>query len=506
MNWKTIIPSVVGLSISSINCSAIPNRMVEQSKEETQYEKPVDTNNQEIQKGKLNVLFIMVDDFNHWANCVGYYPHAITPNIDKLAKKGMLFANTFCASPVSNPSRNALWSGYRPSTTGIQSNSGGYIRDIPGFDNIVTMNQFFKNKGYHVYGTGKLYHPGHMGSHHTDPDNWSETNKTPTGANATGGIVELWTNPGWPTMKYKIGKDDTNNENSADFNMANQVAEYLEAYQESEQANQPFFIGCGFFRPHLPWNISNQFFAPYNQIDLSIPEGYSDDDLEDIDQNSSEKSHQGVVDANQWKKSIQAYLACMSHADHCVGIVLDALENTPYKDNTVIVFVGDHGWHLGEKKAWGKNTVYNPANRTTFILHNPQSNLSENNRCEIPVSMQDIYPTLVNVCNLGSTERIEGNNIIPLLENPNDPNWNIPVMGSYNGTHYVQDRNYKLISRNSKSQLYHIASDPNEFVNLYDPNNPKVMKIVNAYEHKIDSIIAIGNSHRKNLGLEPVAR
>lgn len=443
---------------------------------------------------RKNVLFIMSDDFNYWAKCVGYCDYSITPNIDKLASRGVLFTNAFCSSPVSNPSRNALWSGYRPSTTGIDNNAGGYVRDKQGFENIVTMNQYFKNNGYYVLGSGKLYHPGQMGGHDTDPSNWSEIYSDGTGSNATGGLTEQWNNPKWAAMKYKIGNDESNENNTPDLALVNKVAQFIKTYDKSEHADKPFFIGCGVFRPHLPWNVSSEFWNKYSNVNITVPKGYVSNDPMSM----HSASHSAVIADGKWNDSMRAYLSCMTMSDKHVGILLDALENSKYKDNTIIVFMGDHGWHLGEKDNWGKNTIYNPANRTTLVIFDP-SKKGDKHVCDIPVSLQDIYPTLVSLCNLPDNKDIEGNDISLLIDNPERIDWNIPVMSTYSGTNYIQDRYYKYIDDKKGRKLFNLKDDPYETTNLYTQLQNTTAKV---YQAKLDSVLRIGQDIRKRLGVK----
>lgn len=443
---------------------------------------------------RKNVLFIMSDDFNYWAKCVGYCDYSITPNIDKLASRGVLFTNAFCSSPVSNPSRNALWSGYRPSTTGIDNNAGGYVRDKQGFENIVTMNQYFKNNGYYVLGSGKLYHPGQMGGHDTDSFNWSEIYSDGTGSNATGGLTGQWNNPKWAAMKYKIGNDESNENNTPDLALVNKVAQFIKTYDKSEHADKPFFIGCGVFRPHLPWNVSSEFWNKYSNVNITVPKGYVSNDPMSM----HSASHSAVIADGKWNDSMRAYLSCMTMSDKHVGILLDALENSKYKDNTIIVFMGDHGWHLGEKDNWGKNTIYNPANRTTLVIFDP-SKKGDKHVCDIPVSLQDIYPTLVSLCNLPDNKDIEGNDISLLIDNPERIDWNIPVMSTYSGTNYIQDRYYKYIDDKKGRKLFNLKDDPYETTNLYTQLQNTTAKV---YQAKLDSVLRIGQDIRKRLGVK----
>ena len=230
-----------------------------------------------LEAQKKNVLFIMADDFNHWAHCIGYYPQSITPNVDKLASKGVLFTDAQCSSPVCNPSRNALWSGLRPSTTGISTNGGGYVRDIAGFENIVSMHQYFGENGYYTYGGGKLWHPSRMGAHETDPEHWSSLYTEGTGS--PGGNIEEWTSPSQAEGGlWTWGAGDFDVETSNDTKMARHMAEFISSYSKEK----PFFVGCGFFRPHLPWHVAKQFWDLFSSDTLNIPAGYLENDLDDI--------------------------------------------------------------------------------------------------------------------------------------------------------------------------------------------------------------------------------
>jgi arylsulfatase A-like enzyme len=402
----------------------------------------------------------MADDFNHWLPAIGYYPHAKTPNLDQLASRGVLFTRAYSASPVCNPSRNALWSGKRPAATGIMSNDGGYIRETKGFEKTVTLNQFFTDHNYHTLGAGKLYHPGQMGSKQTDPDHWSELYKGETGAK--GGPFFRYKHPE-STVIFSAGDGDP--EDCADTIMARHIARWI---SNRPVGDKPFFIGCGFFRPHLPWNCPKQFYDLYDPEKLDIPIGYKEGDLADVKRKGSEKdTHSRIVKDGKWKEAIRAYLANLSYADFNVGIVLDALAKSPHRDDTIVVFCGDHGWHLGEKDRWSKHAVFDQANRTTFIIHDPSASGA---RCKAtsPVSLQDIYPTLVELCGLPKNPAVHGNSLVPLLENPDRADWNHPVLISYSGTHYLKTRDWTYIEEDPEGQLYDAAKDPHEWTNLFN--------------------------------------
>lgn len=436
---------------------------------------------------KKNVLFLMADDFNHWLPSIGYYPHAKVPNLERLASSGVLFTRAYSPSPVCNPSRNALWSGKRPATTGITTNQGGYIRDIKGFEKTVTMNQFFISNNYHTLAAGKLYHPARMGSLQSDPSNWSELYKGPTGAK------------GGPFFRYKndestviFSAGDIDPETCDDTIMARHIANWIASRPVGDT---PFFIGCGFFRPHLPWNCPKRFYDLYDPETLDIPAGYKEGDLDDVQSTGNEQeTHARIVKDGKWKEAIRAYLANLSYADYNVGIVLDALAKSPHKDNTIIVFCGDHGWHLGEKDRWSKHAVFDQANRTTFIIHDPSAK-GNGGKCSWPVTLQDIYPTLIDLCALPENPAVEGTSLKALLDSPDLADWPHPALITYNQTHYIKTREWTLIDEGERSQLYHAAKDPHEWHNLY--GKPEYAKITSELRDKLKVLPPVVKSGQK---------
>ena len=413
---------------------------------------------------KKNVILIMADDFNHWLPAVGYYPLAKTPNLDALAEKGLLFANTSSASPVCSPSRQALWSGLSPARTLIDQNTDPYIRDIPEYSDVLTMNQHFLQEGYYVYGGGKLYHSSRMGVDETDANNWSDVYGGPTGAPA--GEYYRWQADAddgriqWSGSAAPIEKAN-------DTKLAMHMAEKISTYAQSENYDKPFFLAIGFFRPHLPWHAPKQFYDLYDTDRVEIPRGYFDIDLVDIPGAKATEAHREIVDKSKWPEAIRAYLANLSFADYNVGIVLNALERSSYRDNTIVVFTGDHGWHLGEKHRWGKSALYEQASRTTMITFDP-GRTTNSGISEKAVSMLDLYPTIASLAGLSVPQHLDGRNLEPLLDSPNDPDWNFPILIRYAGTNVIRTNEWRFVDNGRKSQLYDMVNDPYEFNNLYE--------------------------------------
>ncbi len=446
-----------------------------------------------VSQQKKNVLFIMADDFNYWTGAQGYYPKAHTPHLDSLTAKGILFTDAHCSSPVCNPSRNALWSGYRPSTTGIQGNEDGFVRDVQGFANITSMHQYFKQNGYFTYGSGKLWHPGSMGAKETDPANWTQINECATGC--AGGSVNKFESTEWDAMIYSANPAALSESNCNDFKMVKQVASLISGYATSANKDKPFFIGCGIFRPHLPWNSPKQFWDLFVESQLTKPAGYTADDLNDIGE-SPAAVHTELVNKNKWMQAIQAYLACCALADSNVSILLDALNKSPYKNNTIVVFTGDHGWHLGEKMKWGKNTLYDQANRTTLIIYDPSA-AGNGKKCRKVVGLQDVYPTLIELCGLPVKTDIEGGSLAPLLENPERTDWTRPALMSYADKNYIKTNEYRFIDFGNKYQLYDMVKDPYEWDNL--SGKPGSDAIAAKLRAQIDSLVQIGRKMKAKL-------
>ena len=431
---------------------------------------------------KKNVLLIMADDFNYWTSKNGYYPQSRTPHIDGLAEKGVFFREAHCSSPVCHPSRNALWSGIRPSTSGIDGNGEPWIRDITGLEDVITMNQYFMQNGYWVYGAGKLYHPGTMGGAETDAQNWSKINSAGTGC--SGGSLYQYCNSAKTNYCWSANSSPMSESNCNDYALANDIKELLAGYPTGANADKPFFIGVGVFRPHMPWNSPNHFWELFDYNSLEEPQGY----------NASQDSpgndvHQDIVNKGVWMRGIQAYLASCALADSNVGIILDALEKSPYADNTIVLFMGDHGWNLGEKGRWGKFDRCDEANHTTLAIYDPAS-LGNGQECVKPVSLQDIYPTLIELCNLPKRKNVEGISLKPLLDDPDNPNIHTLALSMYGGVHYIKSEKWRFIDDGASSQLYDNESDPYQWTNLY--GQAQYNTVVTDLRFKIDSMIAIG--------------
>ncbi|MBL8813591.1 MAG: sulfatase-like hydrolase/transferase, partial [Planctomycetaceae bacterium] len=398
-----------------------------------------------------NVLFIAVDDLNHWVGHLGRNKQTRTPNIDRLAKLGITFTNAHCAAPVCNPSRAALLSGLRPSTTGVYDNNNPYVGTIESSQSLVSQ---FKADGYKTLGMGKLWHGG-LGF----ADQWSETGGREQG-DRTGALLDDRSIGG---IRFGILNADDSavpDTHIADYGIA----------QLQKTHDAPFFLTLGFHKPHMPWNVPKKYFDmhPLEQIELPpVLEG----DLSDVPSAGlkmarAEGDHAEVLKSGRWKEAVQAYLAAISYLDGQVGRVLDALEKSPHRDNTIICFWGDHGWHLGEKQHWRKFALWEEATRAPLIFVAPGVTTA-GSRCDRPVDFMSIYPTVCELSSIPVPAHVEGRSIVPLLKDPAAA-WDGVALTTFGkNNHAVRSDRWRYIRyADGGEELYDHQTDPYEWKNL----------------------------------------
>lgn len=429
------------------------------------------------QHPKPNVLFLAVDDMKDWVNCLGGYEGTVhTPNIDRLAKRGTLFTNAHCASPKCAPSRAAILTGMRPSTTGLYDNGHWWRPNLP---DVVTIPKHFSNHGYHVVGTGKIFH--HTAGNHP-PNQWHEFHRLTFQEDPWFRGVKLnypWSKPGpkpkgFPFSGVKglghendwgslpIVDDEYDDVRTTDF-----AIEYLN--RERGQNDSSFFLACGLFRPHLPWYVPQKYFDLYPLDEIVLPR-VCENDLDDLPAEglafakARRSDLETIQKSAKWKHAVRAYLASITCADALLGQVLDALDKSPHSKNTIVVLWSDHGWHLGEKKHWHKSTLWEEATRVPFIISAP--GLSPG-LCDHPVSLLDIYPTLIDLAGLSELDSHDGVSLKPLLQDPTTQ-WNRPAVIEYQrGNAAVRSSRYRYIRyRSGSEELYDHKTDPNEWRNL----------------------------------------
>ena len=420
-------------------------------------------------KSDYNVLFICIDDLNDWTDFLGGHPGAITPNMDNLANQSFIFEKAYCPAPACNPSRAAIMTGIRPSTSGVYINPQDW-RENEVLKNVPTLPQYFKNNGYMVMGSGKTFH-----DRFPDPNSWGEywpakNKQRPDDPMPVGRPLN-----GIEKTHFDWGPVDVSKEQMGDWQVADWVISKLKQDYE-----KPFFLACGFYRPHLPWYVPQEYFDkfPLDQIQLPV---VVEDDINDLPLTAKDfirfKDHEAVITHNQWKNAVQGYLASINFVDECVGRVIDQLQKSKYRDNTIVVLWSDHGWHLGEKEHWRKFALWENTTRTVFLMQIPKNN-KQGKSIGDPVSLLDIYPTLVDLCNLPENDKLEGNSLAPLFS-ATDYNWENPAITTHQrNNHTIRFGQWRYIQYNDGSEeLYDHDKDPHEWHNLAE--NPKYDSIKN---------------------------
>jgi len=412
-----------------------------------------------------NVLFLAVDDMNDWVGCLGGHPQAITPNIDRLAGKGVLFEQAYCASPLCNPSRTAIMTGLHPSTTGIYGNRA-WFRDTPRYRNWDTIPQHFRRSGYAALTGGKIYHQAD--GKFSDPVAWDEqyhksmgTPYPPPGKRYQHGLHGKFSNKIFDRL-IDWSPIDQPDEATSDWKSADLAAKFLR-----EEHDKPFFLACGVYRPHLSWYAPRKYFQMHPLEDIQLPV-YKENDLDDVPpvgHRMAGKEFGMIRDHGQWRNAVQGYLACSTFADACVGRVLDALEKSSYRDSTIVVLWGDHGYHIGEKNHLAKLTLWEEACRTPLIIYAPGISKGAS-RCSSPVSLVDLYPTLIDLCGLPGRDGLDGRSLEPLVREPGR-DWPHPVLVSHGSNYAVRSRPYHYIHyEDGGEELYDNAADPYGWKNL----------------------------------------
>jgi arylsulfatase A-like enzyme len=420
-----------------------------------------------------NVLFLGVDDWRDWVGCLGAFPPVRTPNLDRLAGSGLLFTNAHCAAPVCNPSRTALMTGLRPSTTGVYANSQWWKPALP---NAVTLPGYFKRNGYYVAGAGKMFHhePGF-----NDPEAWhdyfhwaEDIRRNGWGGGYNSGLDVR--PPRFPLAEvndyrenFDFGPVDRPDADFPDYKVASWAADFL-----SRRQDRPFFLGVGMFRPHLSWYVPREYYDMYPLNRIELPRTLAGD-LDDVPEAALRMQavripdeHRLVVTKGKWKQAVQAYLACISFSDAMVGRVLRALDSGPHRDNTIVVLWSDHGYHLGEKGAWHKFTLWEESTRVPLMFVAPGLTKA-GSRCTRPVGLIDLYPTLVDLCGLPRKDGLDGQSLAPLLRAPGARRDRPALITMGLNNHSLRDERWRYIRyADGSEELYDHRKDPKEWHNL----------------------------------------
>jgi uncharacterized sulfatase len=401
------------------------------------------------QSQKPNVLVIIVDDLNNHLGCYGA-AGVHTPNIDRLARRGVCFDRAYCQYPLCNPSRASFLSGRRPATTGVFGNTTSPRKNL---GDVAFLPAFFRMHGYFTARHGKVMH-----GTFEEPAMWDVSG--PIYGNGSG---------------TPFGKPlDKADEKTQDGVSARRTVQLLE-----ERRDKPFFIVAGFHRPHTPLEAPRRFFDMYPAVRQPLPEQPADG-RKLAPRFAFKTTHPTMKDDDEIRRARAAYYACVSFVDAQIGLILDALERQKLMDNTLIVLFSDHGFHLGEHIGlWGKSTLFEESARVPLIVVAP----GKQHGVHSPrlVELVDVYPTLADLCGLPAAKGVEGASFAPLLDDPQRP-WKRAAFTSIqrNGGKSVRTERYRCtvwgMTPTSPAELYDHDRDPRELVNLAsDPAHAAVL-------------------------------
>ncbi len=450
-----------------------------------------------------NILFVAIDDLNDWIGCLGGHPQVKTPHMDALAGRGVLFTEAHCPAPVCGPSRMAIMSGQRPWTTGVYSNNADYRHRLPGTE---SMPEYLRRHGYRVMGAGKLFHgnkfpEGSFDLYAPAPRNpWPKeailsSRQSPVFEWHTDNKIISFPRNGMPadrtwkdTHTFDWGPLDIPDENFRDAQNINWTMERL-----ADTYKKPFFLGVGFHLPHQPLYAPKRFHNLYPPTEVDLPP-FMKNDLVDLSQSgrdyalipTTSGTHTTVVKHNQWSSAVSSYLATVTFVDHLLGKLLQTLEQSAFSKNTWIVLWSDHGWHLGEKEHWGKATGWYRSTRVPLMIVPPDSARPEGfipgSKCDKPVNLIDLFPTVVAMAGLTPKEGVEGNSLMPLVADPESEWGKYTVTTFGRGNHAITSNRWRFIQYfDGSAELYDRTVDPNEWNNLIDaPEYRRLLEDFNA--------------------------
>lgn len=405
-----------------------------------------------------NVLLISVDDLNDWTGGLKGHPQAKTPNLDRLEKRGTLFTNAHCQSPVCNPSRASLLTGRYPHSTGIYFLSPD-LKQAPLLEGVQTLPERFQSEGYRTMAAGKIFHTGDKRFFQEYGGNMGGFGPRPKQKISQPHGHPLWDWGAFPEQDAQM----------PDYKIAQWAVQKL---KNMPKEKKPFLMGVGFYRPHVPMFAPKKWFDQFPRPTIQLPL-VKEDDRGDISPYAialtNEKHvspvHSWVKSAGEWDHAVQSYLASVAFADYCLGMVLDALDSSPHRDNTVIVLFSDHGFHLGEKARWAKRSLWEDGTRVPIIVAAP--GFQQGQRVSRPAELLDIFPTLLELTGLPEDSTQEGQSLVPLLKNP-EARWKNPALTSFGrGNVAVRSERFRYIRYlDGSEELYDHTSDPHEWTNL----------------------------------------
>ena len=418
---------------------------------------------------KPNVLLFLSDDLNTALSGFGH-PQCKTPRLDQLAGRGVRFENMHCQYPVCGASRASLMTGLYPYTNGMLGNSGDLRKNLP---DVVTLSQLFRQNGYRAGRVSKIYHMGipfeiiDGTAEHDDPPSWDETVNVKAPEQNAPGVRTEWSPNDTGSQTFTGVEASTGDLEHADGMAAEAAIEFLKRNRD-----KPFFLGCGFVRPHVPLVAPSKYFDLYDRdamIAPTVPEG----DLDDVPKIIREYkaiSRYGVT-PELHKGLLEAYYASISYMDAQVGRVLDTLDELGLTENTIVIFSSDHGYLLGEHNKFQKQHLFEESTRVPFILSVPWMSDAHGKATSHLTELVDLYPTIAELAGLTPPGNLQGQSLVSLLEDPSAENWSkdlvFTISRSGGESIRTEDWRYTHWGFGEKGQeLYDRKNDPGEFTNL----------------------------------------
>ncbi|TWT71401.1 sulfatase [Crateriforma conspicua] len=411
-----------------------------------------------------NLLLIAIDDLNDYVGCLDGHPNAITPNLDRLAARGVLFTHAYCNSPVCQPSRTSLWTGLRPTTVGITANRSKWFRESSLRPDCVSLPQAMASAGYSTLGFGKLFHVGRSSESAVE---WQRSNVFSYGPRQK---PKLHYDHGDSITDWGVPPKDRDQAASFDPIIADRTIAAL-----SDLHSRPLFLGCGFYRPHTPLYAASKWFDLHPKSGIALPRILPEDNDDLVYFGRRPRRPQDIEapglfnqdwaeQSGKWKDVLRAYLACTTAMDHQLGRVLDALDRGPHAKNTYVILFSDHGWHLGEKRHWGKAALWEQTTRVPMIVAGP--GIPDGVRYDQPIDLLTITPTVLDYAGVTPPHKLDGHSLRPVLENVKCE-WPHPVLTTFVDHHALRTPRWRYIRYASgEEELYDHARDSEEFENL----------------------------------------
>lgn len=414
-----------------------------------------------------NVLFLICDDLN----CdLGTYGHPLvkSPNIDRLAARGVQFNQAHCQYPLCGPSRASFMTGLYPDQTLVRRNAI-YIREhVP---NVTTLSQAFRGAGYFATRIGKIYHynvPKHIGTGgHDDPFSWNYT-INPRGRDKTDENLIFSLTPGSFGASLSWLAADGQDEEQTDGIAATEAIDLLKQYSQQEQ---PFYLAVGLYRPHTPYVAPKKYFDLYPLASLkvpTVPDGYLKTLPKPAVQSITRKANNVNLAPELAVQAMQAYYASISFADAQLGRILNALDEFGLTENTIVLFTSDHGYHIGEHGHWQKTTLFENATRVPLIIAGPGVS-AHGAKSDAPAEMVDFYPTLTELAGVPAPDYISGLSLVPVLSDP-AARPRSSAFTEYENGYSIRTARYRYTAWGENGQLgaelYDHQTDPQELKNL----------------------------------------